>query len=98
MLTAVEFNNQVLRDAAEIGKVGTNPVLSAGFESATALGSEVRPVKALNSSVTDVLETIGQLQSHEHSVNGTSKPPQGALRLKAGSELYVCRRPLLVRV
>jgi hypothetical protein len=46
MLTAVEFNNQVLRDAAEIGKVGTNPtnpVLSAGFESATALGSEVRP-------------------------------------------------------
>jgi hypothetical protein len=27
MLTAVEFNNQVLRDAAEIGKVGTNPVL-----------------------------------------------------------------------
>ena len=43
MLTAVEFDNQVLRDAAEIGKVGTNPVLSAQFESATALGSEVRP-------------------------------------------------------
>ena len=43
MLTAVEFNNQVLRDAAEIGKVGTNPVLPSEFESATALGSEVRP-------------------------------------------------------
>ena len=26
MLTAVEFNNQVLRNAAGIGKVGTNPV------------------------------------------------------------------------
>jgi hypothetical protein len=33
----------VLRDAAEIGKVGTNPVLPAEFESATALGSEFRP-------------------------------------------------------
>ena len=33
----------MLRDAAEIGKVGANPVLPAGFESATALGSEVRP-------------------------------------------------------
>jgi len=30
MLTAVEFDNQVLRDAAEIGRVGTNPVLPAG--------------------------------------------------------------------
>jgi len=43
MLTAVEFNNPVLRNAAEIGKVGTNPVLAAEFESATALGPEVRP-------------------------------------------------------
>jgi hypothetical protein len=43
MLTAVEFDNQVLSDAAEIGKVGTNPVLPSEFESATALGSEVRP-------------------------------------------------------
>ena len=43
MLTAFELDNQVLRDAAEIGKVGTNPVLSPEFESATALGSEVRP-------------------------------------------------------
>jgi len=43
MLTAVEFDNQVLPDAAEIGKVGTNPVLPSEFESAAALGSEVRP-------------------------------------------------------
>ena len=43
VLTAVEFNNQVLRDAAEIGKVGTNPVVPAEFDSVTALGSEVRP-------------------------------------------------------
>jgi hypothetical protein len=31
MLTAVEFDNQMLRDAAEIGKVGTNPVLAANL-------------------------------------------------------------------
>ena len=31
------------RDAAEIGKVGTNPVLPAEFESAPALSCEVRP-------------------------------------------------------
>jgi hypothetical protein len=43
MLTAVEFNNQVLRDAAEIGKVGTYPVLPAESESTTALGSEMHP-------------------------------------------------------
>jgi len=43
MLTSVEFDNQVLRDAAEVGKVGTNPLLSAEFESAQALGSELRP-------------------------------------------------------
>ncbi|HXR36280.1 MAG TPA: hypothetical protein VN754_10050 [Candidatus Binataceae bacterium] len=47
MLTAVEFDNQVLRDAAEIGKVGTSPMLAAEFEPATALGSEVRPQLAL---------------------------------------------------
>ena len=47
MLTAVEFNNQVLRDAAEIGKVGTNPVLPAEFKPATALGSQVCPQLAL---------------------------------------------------
>jgi hypothetical protein len=29
MLTAVEFDNQALRDAAEIGKVRTNRVLPA---------------------------------------------------------------------
>jgi hypothetical protein len=46
MLTAVEFDNQVLRDAAEIGKLGTNLVLSAGFESAAALGSEVPTTSA----------------------------------------------------
>jgi len=43
MLTAVEFDNQMPRDAAEVGKVGANPVLPAEFESAQALGSEVRP-------------------------------------------------------
>jgi len=37
MLAAVGFDNQVLCDAAKIGKVGTNPVLPAEFESATAL-------------------------------------------------------------
>ncbi len=47
MLTSVEFDNQVLRDAAEIDKVRTNPVLAAEFEPATALGSEVRPQLAL---------------------------------------------------
>jgi len=47
MLTAVEFDNQVPRDAAAIGKVWTNPVLPAEFESATALGSGVRPQLAL---------------------------------------------------
>jgi len=43
MLAAVEFDDQPRRDAAEIGKVGTNAVLPAEFESATALGSEVAP-------------------------------------------------------
>jgi hypothetical protein len=43
MLTAVEFDNQSLRDAAEIGEVQTDAVLSAEFESAEALGSEVLP-------------------------------------------------------
>jgi hypothetical protein len=43
MLTAVEFDNQVPRVAAEIGKVATNPVLPGEFESAQALGSELRP-------------------------------------------------------
>jgi hypothetical protein len=43
MLTAGEFNNQVRRDTAEIGKVGTNPMLPAEFESTSALGSEVCP-------------------------------------------------------
>jgi len=33
MLAVVEFANQVLRGAAELGKVGTNPVLSAELES-----------------------------------------------------------------
>ena len=50
MLTAVEFDYQVLRDAAEIGKVGTNPLQSAQFESAIALGSEVRPQLPLPAS------------------------------------------------
>jgi hypothetical protein len=39
MLTAVEFDNQVLRDAAEIGKVGTNPVLSDVEAGLTGRGS-----------------------------------------------------------
>ncbi len=39
VLTAVEFDNQVPRDAAEIGTVGTNRVLPAEFESPQALGS-----------------------------------------------------------
>ena len=43
MLTAVEFDNQALREAAEIGEVRTNPMLSAEFEFAEALGSEVFP-------------------------------------------------------
>jgi hypothetical protein len=43
MLTTVAFDNQVPRDAAEVGKVGTNPVLPTEFESAQALGSELRP-------------------------------------------------------
>jgi len=43
MLTAVEFDNQASRDAAEIGEVGTNAVLAAEFESRKALGSEVLP-------------------------------------------------------
>ena len=43
MLTAVEFDNQALRDAAEIGEVRTDPVLSAEFESPEALGPEVLP-------------------------------------------------------
>jgi len=47
MLTAVEVDNQVPRDAASVGKVGTNPVLPAEFESAQALGSELRPQLAL---------------------------------------------------
>jgi len=38
MLTAVEFDNQMPLDAAEIRKVGTNPVLPAEFESAQVLG------------------------------------------------------------
>ncbi len=37
MLTAVEFENQGLRDAAEIGEVRADPVLSAEFESSKAL-------------------------------------------------------------
>jgi hypothetical protein len=43
MLAAVEFDNQMTRDAAVIGKVGANPVLPAESESATALSSEVPP-------------------------------------------------------
>jgi hypothetical protein len=43
MLTAVEFDNQALLDAAEIGEVQTDPVLSAEFESPEALGSEMLP-------------------------------------------------------
>ena len=41
MLTAVEFDNQSLRDAAEIGEVRTDAVLLAEFEFPEALGSEV---------------------------------------------------------
>ncbi len=29
MLTAAKINNEMLRDAAEVGKVGINPVLPA---------------------------------------------------------------------
>ncbi len=43
MLIAVEFDNPVARDAAEICEVWTNVVLPAEFESRKALGSEVRP-------------------------------------------------------
>jgi hypothetical protein len=43
MLAAVEFDNQVPRDAADIGAVRTDPVRSAEFESPEALGSEVLP-------------------------------------------------------
>jgi hypothetical protein len=43
MLAAVEFDNQVLADAAEIGEVRTDPVLSAKFKSSQALGLEVLP-------------------------------------------------------
>ena len=43
MLTALEFDNPVARDAAEICDVWTNVVLRAEFESRKALGSEVLP-------------------------------------------------------
>lgn len=43
MLAAIEFDNQALRDTAEIGEVRTDPVLSAKFESSQALGLEVLP-------------------------------------------------------
>ena len=43
MLTAVELNNQAPFDAAEIGEVRTDAVLSAEFETAEAPGSEVLP-------------------------------------------------------
>jgi hypothetical protein len=42
MLTAVEFNNQVLRDAAENLRSRDQSGGAGEFESATALGSEVR--------------------------------------------------------
>src|SRR5713101_3434361 len=47
MLTAVEFDNQVLLDAAEVSEVSTNPVLPAKFESPEGLGSEMFPELAL---------------------------------------------------
>jgi hypothetical protein len=47
ILTALEFVNQVLRNAAEIGEVRTDPMLPAELESAGALGSEVRPLLPL---------------------------------------------------
>jgi hypothetical protein len=43
MPAAVEFDNQVPRDATEIGEVRTDPVRSAEFESSEALGPEVLP-------------------------------------------------------
>jgi hypothetical protein len=43
VLTAVEFDNKMPRDAAEIGEVGTNPVLSTEFEPNETFGSEAPP-------------------------------------------------------
>jgi hypothetical protein len=43
MLTAIEFDIQAPLNAAKIGKITTNPVLSAEFEACKALGSEVAP-------------------------------------------------------
>ena len=47
MLTAVEFDNQAPRDAAEIGEVRTDTVLPAEFESLKALGPQMQPQLAL---------------------------------------------------
>jgi hypothetical protein len=41
MLTAVEFDNQAPLDTAKIGKIMTNPMLSAEFEAGQALSSKV---------------------------------------------------------
>ncbi len=43
MLTAVEFDNQVLLDAAEVSEASTKLVLRAEFKPGEALGSEVFP-------------------------------------------------------
>jgi hypothetical protein len=43
MVAAVELDYQTLFDAAQICEVGANAVLSAEFESAETLGSEVLP-------------------------------------------------------
>ncbi len=47
MLTTVEFDNQVLLDAAKVSEVSTKPVLPTKFESRKALGSEMFPELAL---------------------------------------------------
>jgi hypothetical protein len=41
MLTALEFDNEVSRETAEIGEVEIDAVLATEFESGKTLGSEV---------------------------------------------------------